>query len=308
MPAAASAFYYAHMWASFHFGGCFYIEGGGQALSDAFVRVIESHGGHVALRSEVTQICTTAGRVVGVETKKRGRFSAPVVVSNAAAPLTFHGLLDNTDLAKDDLSRVDDLPLSCSIHQAYVGIRGDAATLGLADRSVFHVQSYDFADELRALESGDFRKQRWQLGNHNLADPDHVPPGRSIVHASIMADGKIWEGLDDASYREKKQELEAYLIDRLAEAIPDVRERIEIVETGTPHTMWRYSWNPHGSIYGYAASPSGHSVHRPAPKTSVPGLYLAGAWTFPGGGFTGAMRSGWHTAGLVSEDLEGRDS
>ena len=308
VPAEASAFYYAQMWASFHLGGCFYIEGGGQALSDAFVRVVESHDGHVALRSEVTQISTTAGRVAGVETKNHSRFLAPIVVSNAAAPLTFHGLLDHPELAHDDLSRVDDLPLSCSIHQAYLGIRGDAAALGLPDRSLFHVQSYDFSDELRALERGDFRKQSWHLGNHNLADPTRIPSGRSIVHASVMADGKTWEGLDDASYREKKEDLEAYLIDRVAEAIPDVRDRIEVVETGTPHTMQRYSRNPHGSIYGYAASPSGHSVHRPAPKTSVPGLYLAGAWTFPGGGFTGAMRSGWHTAGLVSQDLNGRSA
>lgn len=306
VPADASAFYYAQMWASFHFGGCFYIEGGGQALSDALVRVIESHGGHVALRSEVTQICTRAGRAVGVETGNRGRFLASCIVSNAAAPLTFHTLLDDASLATTDLSRVDGLPISCSIHQAYVGIRGDAAQLGLPDRTVFHVQSYDFSDEVRALESGDFRNQGWQLGNHNLADPERVPPNRSILLASVMADGKIWEGIDKVSYRERKRELETCLIDRLAEAIPDVRERIEICVTGTPHTMWRYSSNPQGAIYGYAASPEAHSIHRPAPRTEVPGLYLAGAWTFPGGGFSAAMSSGFHTAGLVLEDLEGR--
>jgi phytoene dehydrogenase-like protein len=40
----------------------------------------------------------------------------------------------------------------------------------------------------------------------------------------------------------------------------------------------------------------------------VPGLYLAGAWTFPAAGFTGAMASGYRTAGLVCEDFEGRAS
>ena len=70
--------------------------------------------------------------------------------------------------------------------------------------------------------------------------------------------------------------------------------------------MQRYSWNPTGSIYGYASTPTSHSVHRPQPRASLPGLYLAGAWTFPGAGFTGTMTSGWHTAGLVFEDIEGR--
>jgi prolycopene isomerase len=305
-PAEASAFLYAQMWNSYHLGGCFYIEGGGQALSDAFVHVIESHGGQVLLNTEVTGIETEQGRISGVETKKKGRFRAPVVVSNAAAPLTFHQLLDDESLATADIERVDGLPVSCSIHQAYVGIRGDAAALGLPDRTAFHARSYDFGEELRGMETGDYDRQGWMLGNHTLADPGHVPPGRSILHASVMADGRIWQDLDEASYQERKRELENFLVDRLAEAIPDVRERIEICETGTPHTMQRYSLNPNGAIYGYACTPSSHSIHRPQPRTSVPGLYLAGAWTFPAAGFTGTMLSGWNTAGLVFEDVEGR--
>jgi prolycopene isomerase len=302
VPKEASALLYARMWSSYHFGGCFYVEGGGQALSDAFVEIIEENRGHVCLRTEVTQIETTAGRISGVQTRKSGGFRAPIVVSNAAAPLTFHSLLDDSSLADVDFERVDKLPLSCSIHQAYVGIRGDASQLGLPDRTVFYAQSYDFDEEARALEAGDYARQGWMLGNHTLADPGHVPPGRSVLHAAMMANGRLWEGLDQETYAERKRALEALLVDRLAEAIPDVRERIEICETGTPHTMQRYSWNPTGSIYGYASSPTSHSIFRPEPRTSVAGLYLAGAWTFPGPGFTGTMMSGWNTAGLVLED------
>ena len=305
VPSQVSAFLYARMWSSFHHGGCYYVQGGGQALSDAFVRVIESHRGRLLLRTEVTGIQTRAGRVVGVETRQRGSFHAPVVVSNAAAPLTFHSLLDSPELAGADIEKVDALPVAVSIHQAYVGMRGDAAKLGLADRGAFFMPSYDFEVERRALESGDYREQGWLLGNHNLADPGHAPPGRSILHASVMADGRLWEGLDEMAYRERKRDLEEYLVDRIAEAIPDVRERIEICETGTPHTMQRYSLNPQGSIYGYASTPTSHTIHRPDARTSVPGLYLAGAWTFPGPGFTGTMVSGYRTAGLVFEDIEG---
>ena len=306
LPAQASAFMYARMWASYHFGGCFYIQGGGQALADAFVSVIEENGGRVLLRTPVTAIRTTAGCVTAVDTRKRGTFQAPVVVSNAAAPGTFHSLLDKPELASSDLERVDGLPIACSIHQAYVGIRGDAAKLGLADRTAFYTETYDFEREAQALANSDYANQGWMLANHNLADPGHHPAGRSILHVSMMAEGDSWMDLEEEIYRERKAELEQHLIDRLAGAIPDVRERIEICETGTPHTMQRYSWTPLGSIYGYAATPSSHSVHRPAPKTSVPGLYLAGAWTFPGAGFTGAMMSGYHTAGLVLEDVAGQ--
>ena len=142
------------------------------------------------------------------------------------------------------------------------------------------------------------------LGNHNLADPGHHPEGRSILHVGLLANGSLWMDLDEQVYRERKQELQEYLIDRLEEAIPDVRDRIEVCEVGTPHTMARYTANPQGSIYGYSSEVDSHTIHRPQPRSSVSGLYLAGAWTFPGPGFTGAMASGFNTAKMVMEDAE----
>ena len=303
VPERLCAFTFAQLWCSFHMGGCFYVAGGGQALSDAFVAVIREHRGEVRLRAPVTQILTEGGRVVGVETP-RERFRAPVVVSNAAAPLTFHQLLDRPDLAEADRVVADGLPLSPSIHETYIGMRGDAAALGLPDRVLFVEPGYDLDAQWEALQSGDYRAQGLVLGNHNLSDPGHVPAGRSVLNAATLADGRHWIDLGEGEYRERKRELEAYFIERLAAGIPDLRERIEVCETGTPHTMRRYSWNPGGAIYGYAITPTSHSVLRPQPRTSVPGLYLAGAWTFPAAGFQGAMHSGHHTADLVCQDLE----
>jgi prolycopene isomerase len=305
LPSEASAFLYARLWSSYHFGGCFYFQGGGQALADTFVNLIEANRGRVLLRTAVTGIGTHGGRICSVETKKRGTFHAPVVVSNASAPQTFHDLLDDPGLASADLERVDGLPIACSIHQAYVGIRGDAAKIGMPDRGAFFNHSYDWSDEAEGLATSDYSKQGWLTGNHNIADPGHPPPGRSILHAAVLARGDQWMDLDETEYREKKREIEEHLIDKLALAIPDIRERIEICEVGTPRTMMRYSWNPQGSIYGYASTPTSHSIHRPDARTSVPGLYLAGSWTFPSAGFTGTMMSGYRTAGLIFEDHEG---
>jgi len=305
-PSKVCAFTYSLMWNSFHSGGCFYVKGGGQALSDAFVDVIEENDGRVMLRTAVEGIVTEGGRAVGVDTVKRGSFRAPVVISNASAPATFEKLLDDSSLAPDDRKTAAELPVACSIHQAYIGMRGDAAALGLRDRGYFVNPTYDLDAEWEASLRGDYRSQGCIVNNHNIADPGHHPPGRSVIHVAMIADGRHWLGLDEDDYRARKQELEEHLVDRLAEHIPDVRERIEVCETGTPHTMQRYSWNPGGSIYGWAMSTSSHSILRSQPRTTVPGLYLAGAWTFPSAGFGGAMTSGHNTAGLVLEDYEGR--
>jgi prolycopene isomerase len=304
-PFEVSAFLFAQMWASYHLGGCFYIRGGGQSLADAFVEVIEEKRGKVLLQTDVARILTEGGRACGVETTKGLRFRAPVVVSNAAAPLTFNELLDRTELAAQDRETADALPIAVSLCQAYIGMRGDASKLGLDDRGRAIMPNYDTEAQWEALRRGDYRAQGVMLCNHNIADPGHHPKGRSIIHVTTLADGKLWADLDEATYREKKKEVEEYLIDRLVGVIPDARERIEICETGTPRTMTRYTRNPLGTIYGYASTVTSHSIHRPQPRTSVPGLYLAGAWTFPAGGFQGAIASGFHTARLVAEDVEG---
>ena len=69
--------------------------------------------------------------------------------------------------------------------------------------------------------------------------------------------------------------------------------------------MQEYSLNPGGAVYGYANLPSTHTIFRPQQRTPIPGLYLAGAWTFPGPGFGGAMTSGYMAASLILADSKG---
>lgn len=304
IPSLVSAFLFSYMWNSFHHGGCFYIEGGGQSLADALVDVIESHGGKVRRRNEVVAIHTNSnGAVTGVETKQGKTFLAAQVVSNASAPLTFSHLLDRPQLAETDAATAEALPISMSICQAYVGIRGNASELGLTDRNRFVEISYDHEAQWQAMLEGDYRNQSHIIANHSLADPGHCPDGRSILHATLLANGGPWMDLEKKDYREKKRQLEAHLIDCLEASIPDIRERIEICETGTPHTMQRYTQNPMGAIYGYASNVDSHSIHRPQPRTSVPGLYLSSAWTFPAPGFSGTMAAGFNTARLMLEEV-----
>ncbi|MFV2091183.1 MAG: phytoene desaturase family protein, partial [Pseudomonadales bacterium] len=242
------------------------------------------------------------GAITGVDTKRGKRFFAPQVVSNASAPLTFSQLLDKHELADADFEVAGSLPVSLSISQTYLGIRGDASILGLADRGRFVEVSYDHDAQWQATIKGEYRDQSHIICNHNLADPGHHPPGRSILHSTILSNGVHWMNLDKKQYREKKRELEAYLIDCLEQAIPDIRDRIEVCETGTPHTMARYTQNPNGAIYGYSSHVDSHSIHRPQPKTCVAGLYLSSAWTFPAPGFGGTMAAGFNTSKLMLQD------
>ena len=78
--------------------------------------------------------------------------------------------------------------------------------------------------------------------------------------------------------------------------LPDLRQHPTFVEGATPRTMERYTLNQEGALYGWEPSPDQVAGSRPAPPRPLPGLYLAGHWTRPGGGVYGAVASGMHGA------------
>ncbi len=303
-PSRASAVYFALMWNSFHFGGAYYIKGGGMSLSNAFVEVIWEAGGEVELRTEVSEIVTRGGTAVGVVTSNGGEYQCQAVVSNAPAPLTFGKLLREPVPDDSYRQRVESGELAMSIIAAYLGVRGTGEEIGLTDHELFVNRTYDLDAEWEAVQSGDFTKPSSLFANNTSVNRGQCPSGRSILGTAMPAMGKHWCHLDRGQYRARKEALTEHLLDRLEEQIPDIRQRVEVIEVGTPYTMWRYSLNPEGSIYGYANTVSNHTILRPAPKTPVPGLFLAGSWTFPGAGFGGAMFSGMNTANLLLAEME----
>ncbi len=296
---------FAQMWNSYHVGGCTYVVGGGSALVAALIATIRGHGGEVLLRHSVERIVTTAGRVVGVQTRRHGEFHAPVVVCNTAPHVAFDQLLDQPELARRSAHAANTQTVGASYVQAYVGVRGAVPQL---ERLRLVTGQYDPVAEWDAVCGADFGLQFVALANHTRADPSHVPPGRSILHATMVSTGARWLAMGDDEYRDAKQALQRHLVDRLSQAVPDLKDRLEVCETGTPRTMRRYTGNPEGAVFGYFSSLDGHTLLRPKPKTTVPGLFLTGAWTFPMGGYQGAFTSGFNTARLVHQHISAATS
>jgi all-trans-retinol 13,14-reductase len=306
-PAELSAIYWAQMWSSYHQGGCFYVRGGGQAISNALCEGIEAGGGAIRLRTLVEAILVDEdGRACGVRTKKGEEFRAPVIVSNASTIDTFNRLLPESVVPKDLKQRVNSLPVSTSMVQAYIAIDGDAAALGIAEHEFFVNSGIDFQAEWEAIKRGEMEGLSVLLCNHSSVNSDAAPDGKSVIEAAILAEGDYWLGLPDEEYQAKKAKVTDILIAAVERFIPDVRERIEVIEVGTPKTMYDYSLNPKGAVYGYACGKMTHTIFRPEQKTPIPGLYLAGAWTFPGAGFGGALMSGYTASLKILKDERDR--
>jgi prolycopene isomerase len=104
-------------------------------------------------------------------------------------------------------------------------------------------------------------------------------------------------------YNLEKQRWARILIERAErEVIQGLSTMIEVQESATPLTNWRYTGNTAGAIYGFEQSMDNAFMNRIENKTPVKGLYLASAWGNPGGGYAGAFRAGQSAFQALMED------
>jgi len=112
-----------------------------------------------------------------------------------------------------------------------------------------------------------------------------------------------WEQLNPEEYKAKKVEVAQLVFKRLEKIIPGITDCIEYYEVGTAKTIQRYTLNPEGTPYGYAQIPKQSGMGRIPVQSPIKNLYFAGAWTFPGGGFTGTIISGFLCANKVQKSV-----
>ena len=83
------------------------------------------------------------------------------------------------------------------------------------------------------------------------------------------------------------------LIKRLENTLlPGLSQAIEVMEIGTPLTNVRYTSNYRGAIYGWDQTVNNSGQSRLPHTTPIKNLYLSGAWTKPGHGYSAVLRSG----------------
>jgi all-trans-retinol 13,14-reductase len=75
--------------------------------------------------------------------------------------------------------------------------------------------------------------------------------------------------------------------------IPGFRNSLEYVEVGTSLTVKAFTLNPGGAVYGFAQNPGKQDGYLSALPQNV---HIASAWGRFGGGFSGAIISGYMTA------------
>ncbi len=303
-PDKVSGMFFGMMWNSYHFSDFTYFEGGSQAVSDGLADVIRENGGKILLNTRVTKIVIKDGRAVAVRTQDGKEFKCRFVVSNANAPDTFFKLVGRENLPESYVKKIEDLKIGLSTLVVYLGVDHD-----YRDRfpegvhSYFVNSGYDQAQNFKYYYDGVPEKSTYGLINYTLVDPDNAPEGKNVIClATIMpynykGDWNLGQGYD--AYSALKDEVARALIKRSEQFLPGLSEHIEIMEVGSPRTMENYTSNPLGTIFGWDNIPEQSMLERLPQDTPIDNLYLAGAWTFPGGGQSPVLLSGLTAAKTI---------
>jgi len=248
----------------YHYGGT-QIRGKSHALANAFVEVITEHGGEVRLGCEAKKILTRGNRVEGVLTRDGERISSEFVVSNAN-PITM-----TQDLI--GAGKIDEFEIGQNDHYDIDRIYDKAFTLEEPGMQL--------------------------ITTYNVAYTDYSPPGTSVVVLSAPSYADPWYDVPPSKYVETKNRLAEQLITKAERIAPGLREHMEVVEVSTPLTIMRFTGNHGGTYLGFSFSTAGSPPLRLPQEGPLKGLYLAGAWSQPGGAYENCILSGKNAVEMI---------
>eukprot|EP00088_Acartia_fossae_P016828 TRINITY_DN1947_c1_g1_i1.p1 TRINITY_DN1947_c1_g1~~TRINITY_DN1947_c1_g1_i1.p1 ORF type:complete len:627 (+),score=164.25 TRINITY_DN1947_c1_g1_i1:50-1930(+) len=303
----------------FSSGGGAYPVGGASEIAYNIIPVIEAAGGKVLVRANVTGIIQKGHKVGGVRVVKGSEthdILAPMVISSAGVYNTFQTLLPKELSAKSyytDIART--LKPGVASMNVFLGLDISNEELEVRKQNVWAFTTAD-SDKaamdyfnLSAEGAMDAPVPLLFISFPSTKDPewDNHPgrKGKSTAAIVTLANWDWFKAWKDKGvkkrgdeYDELKKSIGDQMIEQTCKLFPQIRDKIDYQEIGSPVTNNHYIAAPHGEIYGLDHSRErfdAEMVAKLRPETDIPGLYLTGQDILTCG-FTGALFAGVLTA------------
>lgn len=280
-----------------------YIKGGSQALSNAIASIITEGGGEVRAKSDVTDILLEGNKAIGVryidkKSKEEVEVYADCVVANCDPMIVYQTLLPQNRSYVKDLQITKNFPITTSLISIYMIFDKKPNDLYPdMDYSTFIVNPTNFEKDFKESDCENMSYEEMDFVFVNYSKVDSGLSDREDRHLGVITTyGKYedWD-LDKESYQNKKAEVKKILEDRLEKAFPGIMAHCIHSELSTPKTIQRYIRTRKGTPYGYDQNQEGYIGRERFKSKTIKNLYFASAFGFPGGGFTGAILTGFRT-------------
>jgi len=295
-PYTLSLLWFAFGQISYMEGGSYYIHGGSQALSDFLAQKVENCG-TVLYRATAKEILMEDNKITGVRFFHQGE-SVTVKTCGVIAgisPILVAGMLPETCVK----ILGENKEIGPSLTSLYCNHTEGLIKLGWQDYNTIFLN-----ENIPGMDAFIHKKlvSHSELGlkslGYSLIDYSQIDHGLgknnpfTICHLDQIQD---WPEYKSKDYKEQKVSHANSMLEKLEPWIKDLKPSHQ--ELATPHTIQRYTENPEGAVYGYAQTMNQSMFLRFNQRCSIPNLWFASAWSRPGGGFFGAMYSGWQVAG-----------
>jgi phytoene dehydrogenase-like protein len=257
-------------------------------------------GADVRTGAEVERIITVNGRATGVALTSGEELYAPRVLSNADPKRTFLGLLDEHDLPDAFLSAISAYRCMGTSMKINLAVSELPQARGLPEGGV---QPYHTGIMEMNPFIPDMDMQQAQARAGIAADPAHIelcfptvhdpslaPEGKHVITIDVNSQPYDLRHDDWDSIKDARAEA---AIAQIADVFPKLPDLIEHRQVLSPLDLERLIGLTGGHALHGDMSPDQLLFMRPVRgyadyRTPVPGLYLCGAGTHPGGGVTGA--------------------
>jgi len=275
--------------------------GGMGAISQAIARAAEAAGVEIRIDSPVAEILIEHGRAVGAVTTKGDIVRGTAVVSNLNPKLLYRDLIDPAVLPPVFLKRIGNWRCGSGTFRMNVALSElpDFTALPGRERAEHHTSGIIMAPSLAYMEDAyiDARRTGWskrpivELLIPSTLDDSLAPPGAHV--ASLFCQHVAPELPDGSSWDDHRDTVADLMIETVNGFAPNFKASVIARQINSPLDLERTFGLIGGDIFHgaldlnqiFSARPMlGHADYR----GPLPGLYMCGAGTHPGGGVTGA--------------------
>jgi phytoene dehydrogenase-like protein len=275
--------------------------GGMGAITQAMASAAIERGVDIRLNAPVREVVVERGRAVGAVTESGERFTAAAVISNVNPKLLYLSLIDRAALPARFRERMANWRCASGTFRMNVSLAElpDFSCLPGREVAEHHTAGIILGPSLRYMEQAyfDARTSGWsrqpivELVIPSSLDATLSPPGKHVASlfcqyvAPHLPDGSSWD-----QHRERVADLMIETVDAYA---PNFKRSVLGRQILSPLDLERTFGLVDGDIFHgaldlnqlFSARPMlGYADYR----GPLPGLYMCGSGTHPGGGVTGA--------------------
>lgn len=289
--------------------------GGMGAITQAMARAAAARGVEIRTGCPVREVLVEKGRAAGVVTAAGEVVRARAVVSNLNPKLLYLDLIDPAVLPAEFLRRIRQWKCGSGTFRMNVALSELPDFTCLPGRGPHHTAGIILAPSLAYMDRAwmDARAHGWsrrpivEMLIPSTLDDGLAPPGRHV--ASLFCQQFAPELPDGASWDDHREAVADLIVDTVTQYAPNFKASVIARQVLSPLDLERVFGLVGGDIFHgalsldqiFSARPMlGHADYR----GPLPGLYMCGSGTHPGGGVTGAP--GHNAAREIAADFARR--